>query len=128
MFHQQFAHHRRHIAAARALLPVGHGFLAARLGQRAQPVAKKLDVPDKKIIVFEQQRHAFILGQVQLQTRAAAHGSDQAFRHRHVADFFTFAFDVDRARGVKTAQRRPDATVKGLLRRLRLAGNQAQHR
>ena len=126
--YQQVFDHTGHATRAGSGLPVGHHGFAASFGQCAQAIAKEFDVAHKKIIVLEQQLDALFFTELQVQTWAAAHGGHQALRNHHVADFLAFALNVNRPCRVKGLQRRPDAGVKSLLGRLRLAGNQAQHR
>ena len=82
---------------------------------------------DEKCVVLQQQRHALLIGQLQIDAGALAHGVDEGIGHAHIAHFFAFAFHEHGPGRIKLAQGVPDQAVETFLARLGQAGDVAEH-
>ncbi|RYY60729.1 MAG: hypothetical protein EOO24_59580, partial [Comamonadaceae bacterium] len=97
-----------------------HLRLAAQLRQRLQAAAEEFGVATEEVVVLQQQLHPLVVGEVEPQARAGAHGGHQRVRHRQVADLLAFALHDHRPRRIEGAQPLPHQRVEALLCRLRL--------
>ena len=94
---EQFLHYAGNVASPYPGLPIVHHGLASCFCQCLQALAEVGRILHKDIVVLHQELDAFGLPQHKMHARTLAHGRDQAFRYRHVAYFFAFAFDVNHA-------------------------------
>ena len=115
-------------AGAHGGVPVVHRLVAALCPQCVEAVAEGGGVGDEVVVVGDQQGDARFDRQFEPDAGRGAHPLDQPLRHAQVADLLALALDEDGSRRVEPVQGVPDPRVELLLRRLRGAWHEAEHR